>query len=898
MLSSFKAFVMFVLVGFIGLAQTPENNQKLKTDESVRTGELKNGMTYYIKKNQKPENEVTLRLVIKAGSILETEKQLGLAHFMEHMNFNGTERFPENELVDYLQSIGVKFGNDLNAYTSFDETVYFLPIPLDDPENLPKAMDIMEDWAFNAVLNPEEIDKERGVVLEELRLGLGAGERMRKEYFDELLYNSRYAERLPIGKKEVLENFEYQDLIDFYEDWYRPDMMAFIAVGDIDVDKMENDIKKRFSNYKNPKNAKERKEYEVPDHEETFVAVATDKEATSPQISVYYKNPEERQPVNTVALAKEEVKSRLFSTMLNNRIDELANSSNPPFTFGYTYYGGLVNDKKMAFTSFAIPTNNNQLRALEVLLEENARVKKYGFTAGEFERAKQEILKRLENQYKERDKTESQRLVGQLQSQFLSGDIYTGIEWDYKYVQETLPKIGLDEINAMIDDYIRKDSRVVVFTGPEYEDESQKPTEEQILEIVDNAFDDVTPYEETELSSSLIRKQLAPGKITSEEQNEKLGTTTLTLSNGAKVTYKKTDFKEDEILFEAMSYGGTNLLDNETYEKVRWGMRGLSEAGFSGLDKNDISKFMSDKIASLNFSVSNTTESFTGQAAPKDLEYLMQMVQAHFTDLNYNKEAFEGFKAKQKAFMGNMLASPNFYFLDKTFGFLNEGNPRWGGVLPDDEAWENTDYDLAYKIYQERFDNASDFHFYFVGNLDEDKLKSLAEKYIAGLPSKSDAKEEITDLGFRQKKGDFKKVFHKGNDPKSSVRIQFYGETEYDQKEATAMDALGEILTIKLIENLRENESGVYGVGANGGMSKLPYARYRMSIQFPCGPENAESLTEAALAEVQKIIDNGPTEEDLNKYKKAQKVDHDENLKKNKFWLDQMTSAYYNQRSP
>jgi len=892
-----KTLVMFVLVGFIGFAQTPDNNQKLKLDESVKTGVLKNGMTYYIKKNQKPENEVTLRLVVKAGSILETEKQLGLAHFMEHMNFNGTKRFPENELVDYLQSIGVKFGNDLNAYTSFDETVYFLPIPLDDPDNLPKAMDIMEDWAFNAVLKPEEIDKERGVVLEELRIGLGAGERMRNEYFDELLYNSRYAERLPIGKKEVLENFEYQDLIDFYEDWYRPDMMAFIAVGDIDVDKMEKDIKKRFSKYKNPKKAKERKAYDVPNHDETFVAVASDKEATSPQVSIYYKNPEEREPIDNYGLAKEEIKSQLFSTMLNNRLSELANSSNPPFTYGFTYYGGLVNDKKMAFTSFAVPTNNDQLKALEVLLEENARVKKFGFTNGEFERAQQEILKRLENQYKERDKTDSNRYVGQLQSQFLSGDIYTGIEWDYNYVQETLPKIDLSDINGMIDKYIRKDSRVVVFTGPEYDDKNKKPTEDQILDIVDRPFDNVTPYEETEMSSSLVRQKFEPGKITAEDKNKKLGTTTLTLSNGAKVTYKKTDFKEDEIVFEAVSFGGTNLIDTETYHKVRWAMNGLSEAGFSGLDKNDISKFMSDKIARLNFSVSGTTERFRGSAAPKDLEYMMQMLQAHFTDLNYNKEAFEGYKAKQKAFMGNMLASPNFYFLDKTFGFLNEDNPRWGGVLPDDEAWENTDYDLAYEIYQERFNNASDFHFYFVGNIDEAKLKNLAEQYIATLPSSPEKSEKITDLGFRQKQGDFKKVFYKGNDPKSSVRIQFYGETEYSQEEATAMDALGEILTIKLIENLRENESGVYGVGANGGMNKLPYGRYNLSIQFPCGPENAESLTQAALDEVQKIIDNGPTEEDLNKYKKAQKVDYDENLKKNNYWLGQMTSAYYNQRS-
>ena len=895
-----KKIICLITLCFVcaGFAQEPEKNDQLKLEESVRTGVLENGMTYFVKNNQKPENEVILRLVVKAGSILETEKQLGLAHFMEHMNFNGTKNFPKNELVDYLQGIGVKFGNDLNAYTSFDETVYFLPIPLDDPENLPKAMDIMEDWAFNATLDPEEIDKERGVVLEELRLGLGASERMRNQYFDKLLYNSRYAERLPIGKKEVLENFEYQDLIDFYKDWYRPDLMAFIAVGDIDVYKMEKDIKERFSKYKNPNNAKERKEYGVPDHKETFVAIATDEEATSAQISIYYKNPEEREANKTYETAKANLESQLFSIMINNRLSEEANSPNPPFTYGFSYYGSVVNDKKMAFTSFAVPTNDNQLKALEVLLEENARVKKYGFTNSEFERAKKEIISRIESQFKEKNKTESGRYVGQLQSQFLSNNIFTGIEWRYNFTTETLPGIQLSEINAMIDKYIRDESRVIVFQGPEYEDENKAPTKEQILGIVNSSFDDVEPYQETEISESLIRETLPKGKIVSQEQNDKLGTTTLALSNGAKVTYKKTDFKDDEILFRAVSYGGSNLLDDETYNKVRWAMSGLSEAGYSDLDKNDISKFMSDKIASLRFSLSNTTERFSGQAAPKDLEYMMQMLQAYFLDLNYNEEAFNGYKAKQLAFMGNMMASPNIYFLDQSYEFINGDDPRWVGILPDEEAWANTDYELAYNKYKERFSNAADFHFFVVGNIDEKVLMDLTEKYIAALPGDPSKKEEIIDLGFRSKKGDFKKMFYKGSEPQSRVRISFYGETEYDNKEAIAMNALGEVLSIKLIENLREGESGVYGAGANGGLNKLPYASYSFSIQFPCGPENVENLTDAALDELQKIIDNGPTEEDLNKYKKAQKVDHDENVEKNSWWIGQMTNAYYNNTNP
>jgi len=898
-----RYLLLMFCISFIGFTQTSNETKPLKLDESVRKGVLKNGMTYFIKNNQKPEKMVTLRLIIKAGSILETDEQQGLAHFMEHMNFNGTKNFPKNELVDYLQSIGVKFGNDLNAYTSFDETVYFLPIPLDNPENLPKAMDIMEDWAFNAILNPEEIDKERGVVLEELRIGLGASERMRKEYFDKLLYKSKYAERLPIGKKEVIENFEYQELIDYYNTWYRPDLMAFAAVGDIDVDEMEKDIKKRFSKYKNPKNAQERKEFEVPDHEETFVAVATDKEATSAQISIYYKNPEERKPNTSYKTAKQNLESQLFSSMINNRLTEIANSPNPPFTYGYSYYGNIVNDKKMAFTSFAVPTNKDQLKALETLLRENARVKKFGFTNSEFNRAKEELLTRLESQFKEKDKTESGRFVSQLQNQFTSGDIFTGIEWQYNFTKETMPEIKLSEINAMIDKYIRDEGRVVVFTGPEYEDENQKPTENEILAIVNNDFNDVEAYQDTEMSESLVRETLPKGSIVFEKQNEKLGTTTLTLSNGAKVTYKKTDFKEDEILFRAVSYGGFNQFDNETFLKTKWAFlnfqgSAMSEAGYSGLTKNEISKFMSDKIANLNFSVSNISERFSGQAAPKDLEYLMQMLQAHFVDLNYNEQSFSDYQSKMLAMLGAITASPNIYFLTQTAEFLNEGNPRWDGVIPDEEAWANTDYKLAYDKYQERFSNAADFHFFFVGNIDEKSLRDLSEKYIAALPSDPEHQEEIIDLGFRQKKGDFKKIYRKGNDPKSQVRISFYGETEYDNKEAIAMSALGEVLTIKLIEKLREAESGVYGAGASGGMSREPFGSYNFSIQFPCGPENAESLTDSALAELQKIIDNGPTQEDLEKFKKAKEVDYEENVKKNSWWISQMTSAYFNKTNP
>ncbi len=395
---------------FVG-AQELKMDDPIPMDPSVKMGKLSNGLTYYIKKNGLPENKVDLRLMINAGSILETDEQQGLAHFMEHMCFNGTKRFPKNKLVDYLQSIGVKFGQHLNAYTSFDETVYFLPIPSDDKEKVEKGFQIIEDWAFNTTLTPEEIDKERGVVLEEYRLGLGADKRMMGRFMPKMMYNSMYAKRLPIGQKEILENFTYDKLTSFYKDWYRPNLMSVIVVGDIDVDEMEKKIKEHFSSYKNPKNEKPRTVFEVPNHKETFVAVESDKEAAFSQIRLMYKDYEKPKKEVTIGDFRTSLIEGLFSTMLNNRLEEKQNSPTPPFNFGYTFHGGTFARTKEAFQSFAMVAPDQQLGAIKVLVEENERVRLHGFTAGELERAKESFISQLEQAYNERDKTKSERYV-------------------------------------------------------------------------------------------------------------------------------------------------------------------------------------------------------------------------------------------------------------------------------------------------------------------------------------------------------------------------------------------------------------------------------------------------------------------------------------------------------
>ncbi|MFV8440867.1 M16 family metallopeptidase [Flavobacterium sp. LB2P44] len=877
-------------------AQQMDYSKTIPFDPSVKTGKLENGLTYYIKKNAKPENKVDLRLVVNAGSILEADDQQGLAHFMEHMCFNGTKRFPKNQLVDYLQSIGVKFGQHLNAYTSFDETVYFLPIPSDNPEKLEKGFQIIEDWAFNTVLTPEEIDKERGVVLEEYRLGLGAGKRMQSRYISKLMHNSHYAERLPIGQKEILEKFKHQSLINFYKDWYRPNLMSVIVVGDIDVAAMEKKIIAHFSSYKNPANEKPRKVYDVPQHEATFVAVESDKEASSAQVQLIYKDYGTPKPVVNIGDFKNYIVEGLFSTILNTRLDELTNSPTPPFTYGYSFYGGTFARNKKAYQSVAMSQEDKQLSALKVLVTENERAKKFGFTQGELDRSKADFLASIEKAFNDRDKTNSVNFVGEYQANFLEKEPVPGIEWTYQTVKQLMPLIDLKDVNSLIKDYVKEDNRVIILTGPEKEG-LKKVTEQQVLEALKINISDITPYKDVAVVASLIRNKVSPGTVVKRESNVNIGTKTLVLSNGAKVTYKNTDFKNDEVLFEAISFGGSNLYSTADMKKVQFANGALTEAGFSGLKLNDINKFMTGKIARVNPYIGITTEGLRGSATPKDLEYLFQMTYAYFTDLNMDMAAFEGYKQKQGAFFNNMASQPNFYFQQEFYTYLNKENPRFNGLIPSAATWEETDYTLAYTKYKERFANAADFEFYFVGNIDDKTLEEYAIKYIASLPA-SDKKEKAVDLGYRMLKGDLKKVVNKGTDPKSNVTIMYYGDANYSAKNAMTMQALGEVLTIKLIEQLRENESGVYGVSARGSMVKVPNESFSFTIGFPCGPDNAEKLTASALKVLQNIIDNGPDEKDVAKFKEGELADYRKESKENRYWLSNFTRSYVNGNSP
>lgn len=890
-----KTFLwLFVAISLNSYSQSAlDLNEKIPVSEDVKIGTLENGLTYYIQNNKKPENKVELRLVVNAGSILEKESQRGLAHFMEHMNFNGTKNFKHNELVDYLQSIGVKFGQHLNAYTSFDETVYILPIPSEDPEKVEKGFDILEDWAFNCLLTPEEIEKERGVVLEELRLGLGAEKRMMDKYLPMLMYGSQYAERLPIGLKSVLENFKHEELEDFYTTWYRPNLMAVLVVGDVDVDEMEQKVKDHFGPYKNPKKPEERKDYFVPDHEQTFVAIESDPEASFTRTQLVYKDHGNAKPIETIGDYRDNLVTRLFNTMLNSRLDEIANNPNPPFTYAYSYHGSGWSRNKESYQSLAMSSPENQLKAFEILVEENERVYRHGFIEPEFDRAKKEMMAQMESILKNKDKQESRRIVSEYVRNFLTDEYIPGIEWEYEKGKALLEGISVDEVNQLIKTYIHDDNRVAIFTGPS-NTEASEITEAQVLSILsDVKTKDVTPYTEAAVAAALMTERPNAGTIVGRSEMAELGITKLELSNGVKVYYKKTDFKDNEILMQAYSPGGSSVIkDNGIYKNVMLAMGGMSETGVNGLTKNDMSKVMAGKKVRVNGFVSTNYEGMRGSTVNEDVEEMFQLIYLNFTSVNKDKDAYQSFVDKQSAFMGNLMNTPQYWYMNEKAKYVNQNNPRFSFGLPSAEDYASQDYDKAYKLYMERFADASDFSFIFIGSLDPTEIEKMSEQYLAALPS-INRDESFVDHSYKHMEGYSEKTFNKGTDPKSTVDISYRTEAEYNAKHAYYLKSAGEILTIKLVENLREGESGVYGVGARGNVSKYPSGVYNFSISFPCGPDNAQMLKDAALEEVNNLVNEGPTAEDVEKVKEAQRLELKEDMKTNRFWLSTLNKMLY-----
>ena len=863
--------------------QAPQDRpQPIPLDPAVRYGTLDNGLAFYVRANQKPENRAQLRLVLNAGSIVEDDDQRGLAHFVEHMAFNGTENFEKQELIDYLESVGMRFGPDINAYTSFDETVYMLEIPTDDEEIVTTAFQILEDWAHQISFVDEEIDKERGVVIEEWRLGRGAWGRIRDKQFPVIFHGSRYAERLVIGDKETLETAPYDTLRRFYRDWYRPDLMAVIAVGDFDAQDTEARIRKHFSRIEGPDDERARVDYPIPDHDETLFSVVTDPEATSIDVEVGYKRPPVK--IETDVDMRESLVDNLYHGMMISRLRELSRKANPPFQFAFAASGWLGRTKSM-YRLYAEVSDGGVERGLETLLTEAKRVEQYGFTETELERAKTDLLRQIERQYEERDKQESRNLAGQYVQHFLEGDPAPSIEYIRDLFNEIVPGVTLEEIKARADQWISETNRVILVSGPEKE-EAGVPDESQLLAVfagVERLA--VTPWVDQVRDEPLVASIPVGGKVVEESTIDELGLTRWKLQNGVSVLLKPTDYKNDEIVIQGYSPGGTSLSSDDDFMSARMSSSVVQEMGAGNFSNIELDKALTGKVANVQSFIGELSEGVSGSASPKDLETMFQLLYLRFTGARRDDEAFQAYMTRTEGWLENQQASPEFQFSIKFFETLSMDHPRrkWLTV----ERLKQLELEKALAFYRDRFADASDFLFTLVGNFEVESIRPLVETWIGGLPA-AGREESWRDVGVHSPEGVVTFVIEKGIAPKSSARITFHGPAEWSPRNAHILSSTAEVLRIRLREVLREDMGGVYGVGVNGRISRFPKQRYSFTVSFSCDPERVEELTAAVFAEIEALKEDGPGDDYIAKVREIQTRKRETDLERNGFWARQL----------
>jgi zinc protease len=864
---------------------SPALTDSLTWDPTVHRGVLPNGIHFFIKKNAKPEDRVSLRLAVPVGSTAEADDQQGIAHFTEHMNFNGSAHFKDaDDLVGYLRSIGLRFGADANAYTSFDETVYMLDVPTDRDSLLITGLNALSDFAGRATMSDREIDKERGVVLEEWRLGRGADERMQRQEFPVIFHDSRYAVRLPIGKPDIIQGVPYARLRDFYRTWYRPEWMAVIAVGDVDPDKMERLIRERFSDLPKRTDVKEVPRYDVPPHDQTLMSIVSDKEATSSTVALLVKRP--RRPVNNVAAARNDLKADLFSAMLNARFDEIAHRANAPFLSAFAGNFQFTRSVSLYYAQ-AETEDGKQAKGFEALLDETARVRAHGFLQSELDRARSERLAQLDRAYAERDKTESRALAAGMVGAYLNGEPEPGIEASTKLARALLPGITLAEVNALADSLVSTRNRVVIADGPEKAG-APLPTEAELREILDRtAAAKPDPWVDKGAGRSLMAKLPATGKIVSRRTIDEIGVTVVRFANGLEAWLKPTDFKADEILFTAYAPGGLSLADSSAYVSAWMSPYIVDDNGVGGFNKTELQKMLAGKIVGVTPYANAYTCGVSGNARPEDVETLLQLLNLGFVKPTEDPEGFAALQAQFTAMLANRANSPEQVYSDSaaavnTGGFYMSRVPTAAQV----SAVKLGD---ALDFYRKRFANAGDYTFFFAGTFQTDSLIPLLARYLGTLPGTGKRTSKWIARGPRFPPGITKVEVRKGSEPKGSVRITYFTHEPIEEMDQHRANSAASILTDHLRSSLRELLGGTYSVSARF-QHQIPLNGYStMTIAFGCDPARADTLIAATLAEIRKMTTDGPSAEDVSKEQEVQRRELETNVKQNGYWTGSMS---------
>lgn len=869
---------------------------KLPIDPKVKIGKLDNGLTFYIRQNKKPEQKVELRLVLNAGAINEDDDQQGLAHMAEHMAFNGTTHFKKNDIVSFLQNIGVGFGNDLNAYTSFDETVYILPIPTDKPGNLEKGFQVLEDWAHNVTYLDEDIQNEKPIILEESRLGKGANDRMFKKIYPHLFAGSKYARRLPIGIDSIIRNFKPEVIRRFYKEWYRPNLMAVIVVGDIEPAKAEALIRKHFAGLSNPANPRTREYADVPAYASNEAMVVTDKEATSYTVSINYPAFKDA-PSSTVGDYRNYLVKQMFVSLTNQRLQELTQKENPPFLFGSVSFGSYARGYD-AFGAFAAAGTGDVNKALTAVVEEIERVKRYGFTAAELERAKKSMLANYDRMYNNRDKTESDNYVNEYVNHFLQQEPIPGMDKEYEYAKGMVPGISLEEVNAVSKKFKDDKNRFVYVTGPEPKAGEKLPEGQELLATIEaKEKAEIKPYEEKAVAATLISNMPAPGKVVSKTKNAVLGTTELKLSNGITVTLKSTDFKNDQILMGASRPGGKNNYALPDKYNAEYAVALVSAMGIGEFSPTDLRKALAGKTASVNPNFTAISEGVRGNSSVKDLETMFQLTYLYFTAPRKDTALARSWLQRQKSQYANISANPQAVFFDTLSKTMYNNNPLAPVMVPNSSFFDNVSLDRALSIYKERFSDASGMSFTFVGSFKDEEIIPYIEKYIASLPA-TGKKFSFVDNKVRPVTGNKQLTVNKGKEEKSMILAFYSGEVPYTEDLDLKAQAMSEVLNIRIIEELREKVQGIYGGGTQGGLEKYPYTNYSFVLQLPCGPEKVDTLLKAVKKEFADIVAKGPDTSYLNKVKIQWLEQNKVKMKENGTWLEGLMSIKFKGDDP
>lgn len=891
--------VAFVLcAGFQQAVAQQMQFPPLPVDKNVRIGQLDNGLTYYIRHNKLPENRAEFYIAQKVGSILEEPQQRGLAHFLEHMAFNGTKNFPGDDkglgVIPWCETVGIKFGTNLNAYTSIDETVYNISnAPIDRTGVLDSCLLILHDWSNYILLKDNEIDKERGVIREEWRSRNSGMLRVYTDLLPTIYQGDKYADCMPIGSIDVINNFPYKDIRDYYHKWYRPDLQGIVIVGDIDVDAVEAKLKAVFADVQKPVNPAERTYYPVADNKEPIVAIGTDKEVDDPSIEIYFKQdatPDSEK--NNVGYLASQYMTSMISSMLNARLSELVQSANPPFTRASSYYSDFfVAKTKEAFALSASSKADGIETALKTLLQETERARRFGFTESEYARARANYLQSLESAYNEREKTKHGSYVREYVQNFLNGEPIPGIEAEYAMMNQLAPNIPLQAMNMVMQQLVPDSNQVVIIAGPAKEG-LKYPTKEEVINLLKGMKDlDLQAYVDKVSDEPLMKEAPKGGKIISEKEGDIYGSTKLVLSNGVTVYVKKTDFKADEIRMKGTSLGGKSIFPDKDALNFAVMDNVIAVGGLGNFSQVDLTKVLAGKKVSVNAGLGATTENVFGTCSPKDFETMMQLTYLTFTAPRKDAEAFESFKNRMKAQLESAQANPLSSINDSLQKAMYNNHPRVVMMKP--EMVDQIDYDRILEMYNDRFKDASDFTFYFVGNIDLETAKPLIAEYLGALPA-INRKETFKDTKMSIRKGVYKNEYAKEQQtPTATIVFLYSGKAPYTLKNDILLSFATQVLDMVYTEEVREKEGGTYGVNCFGDLQKYPKEQLLLQIVFQTDPAKKDKLAGIVVDELKKLAAEGPSDVHLQKVKEYMLKKYADNQKENGYWMNNLNDYFY-----